>query len=150
MLDERLGARVRLSWLDTCLVLRIVQLRQPSSSPAYSRLAALPTAAVPQAFCAHAPVLHKRALACFEVHLPNLAHLLVRLSASAHLLAMVRRIGFLALDTSCPKSLAWLASWMCMSCLAREETTCLAIFGVVAMTTHLEATANLSPTQPSC
>ena len=103
-----------------------------------------PTAAVPQALCAQAPVLHKRALACFEVHLPNLAHLLVRLPALAHLLAMARRIGFLALDTSSPKSLAWLASWMCMSCLAREGTTCLATLDVVAMTTDLEATANLS------
>ena len=65
-----------------------------------------PTAAVPQAFCAQAPVLQSRAVACFEVHLPNLAHLLVRLRALAHFLAMVRRIGFLALDTSKPRSLA--------------------------------------------
>ena len=62
-----------------------------------------PTAAVPKAFCAHAPIaVHGLA---FEVHLPNLAHLLVRLTALAHPLAMVRRIGFLALETSSTKIL---------------------------------------------
>ena len=64
------------------------------------------TAAVPKAFCAQAPVLHSREKACREVHVPNFAHLLVHLPALAHLLATVRRIVFLALDRSRPKSLA--------------------------------------------
>ena len=34
--------------------------------------------------------------------------------------------------------------WMCMSCLARVDTTCLAMRGVVAMTTDFEATASMS------
>ena len=87
--------------------------------------------------------------------MPSLAHLIVRLSALAHILAMVRRIGSLALDTSNPKSLAWLASWMCMSCLAREETTCLATLDVVAMTTDLEDSVvgpapTATPPRPPC
>ena len=89
-----------------------------------------PTAAVPKAFCAHVPVLHRRELVCFEVHL------------------QISRFSFVSppwpiswpwldalafLHWTRPGPNPWL-DWLprCVSCLARVDTTCLAVLGKVA------------------